>query len=49
MTSSAIDFNVAGIEFIAAVLLAAAVFFWLPAALSASCSGPAATFSSFGS
>ena len=32
MSFSAIDFNVAGIEFIAAVLLAAAFFFWLPAA-----------------
>ena len=31
MTSSTIEFNVSGIEFIAAVLLAAAVFFWLPA------------------
>jgi D-alanyl-lipoteichoic acid acyltransferase DltB (MBOAT superfamily) len=31
MTSSVIDFNVSGIEFIAAMLLAAAVFFWLPA------------------
>jgi D-alanyl-lipoteichoic acid acyltransferase DltB (MBOAT superfamily) len=31
MSSSAIDFNVSGIEFIAAVLLAAAIFFWLPA------------------
>jgi D-alanyl-lipoteichoic acid acyltransferase DltB (MBOAT superfamily) len=32
MTSSAIDFNVSGIEFVAAVLLAATVFFWLPTA-----------------
>src|SRR5271166_4007613 len=32
MSSSAIDFNVSGVEFIAAVLLAATVFFWLPAA-----------------
>jgi D-alanyl-lipoteichoic acid acyltransferase DltB (MBOAT superfamily) len=31
MNSSAIDFNVSGVEFVAAVLLAAAVFFWLPA------------------
>ncbi len=30
MTSPAVDFNVSGVEFIAAVLLAAAVFFWLP-------------------
>lgn len=32
MSSSVIDFNVSGVEFIAAVLLAGAVFFWLPAA-----------------
>jgi alginate O-acetyltransferase complex protein AlgI len=31
MTPSAIDFNVAGVEFIVPMLLAAAVFFWLPA------------------
>ena len=30
MNPSAVEFNVAGIEFIAAVLAAAAVFFWLP-------------------
>lgn len=32
MNSFVIDFNVSGVEFIAGVLLAAAVFFWLPAA-----------------
>jgi D-alanyl-lipoteichoic acid acyltransferase DltB (MBOAT superfamily) len=30
MSSSLVDFNVSSVEFIAAVLLAAAVFFWLP-------------------
>jgi alginate O-acetyltransferase complex protein AlgI len=30
MNPAAVDFNVSGIEFVAAVLLAATVFFWLP-------------------